>query len=93
MDPFTALGVAASAVQFFDFSRVLLKEYQGQRDMARSLTHESFRKATEDLSSCIRRMSRTTTSSSKTNMETSSEEVVSSASPPLRSSVAYLTIS
>ncbi|KAH7176878.1 hypothetical protein EDB81DRAFT_875669 [Dactylonectria macrodidyma] len=49
MDPFTALSVAAAAIQFFEFAKGLLKGYQERQDGARRLTEESFNVATEDL--------------------------------------------
>lgn len=77
MDPFTALGVAASALQFFDFSRSLLKEYQKQTDRAEYLTRESFQKATEDLVSCMERMEHaaSTRAKNETGEWTQHEEV------------------
>ncbi|KAH8761589.1 hypothetical protein F5883DRAFT_562441 [Diaporthe sp. PMI_573] len=63
MDPFTALGVAAAALQFFDFSRSLLKEYKNQRGDIEALTQHSFQKATEDLLACTERMKKAAPSS------------------------------
>lgn len=56
MDSFTALGVAAAALQFFDFSRSLLREYKNQRGDTKALTQESFQNAIEDLLDCTERM-------------------------------------
>ncbi|KAI8628773.1 hypothetical protein F5Y19DRAFT_465067 [Xylariaceae sp. FL1651] len=48
MDPFTALGVAASAVQFFEFTRGL-KEMSARRASVAPLTTETFETTTRDL--------------------------------------------
>jgi hypothetical protein len=53
MDPFTALGVAAAAVQFFDFTAKLFREYRQQRGHARVITEEAFEAAARDLKQWI----------------------------------------
>lgn len=69
MDPFTALGVAAAALQFFDFSRTLLKEYKNQRGDIEALTQHSFQKATEDLLACIERLQKAAPSPKRLGLE------------------------
>lgn len=69
MDPFTALGVAAAALQFFDFSRSLLKEYKNQRGDIDALTQHSFQKATDDLLDCIEQMKKATPSPKTLDVE------------------------
>jgi hypothetical protein len=60
MDPFTAIGVAAAALQFFDVARDVLREYRTRRERSQKLTRDSFEKTTQDLMSCMEAMRRTT---------------------------------
>ncbi|KAI2613308.1 hypothetical protein GGR54DRAFT_332208 [Hypoxylon sp. NC1633] len=65
MDPFTALSVAAAAVQFFDFARTLLTEYRERRNLAHSDKSEPFEQATEDLEQWISILKRSPLSGGK----------------------------
>jgi hypothetical protein len=49
MDPLSVLGVAAAAVEFFNFSRSILKDYGEIRREGELLTSSTFEKTTTDL--------------------------------------------
>jgi hypothetical protein len=48
MDPFVALGVAAASLQFFEFTRSLLKEVNTRLEKAQPLTVETLETTTRD---------------------------------------------
>lgn len=53
MDPFTALGVAAAAVQFLGFAIDMFKEYDERQNQAAPITTQTFEMVTRDLKVCM----------------------------------------